>query len=126
MPTVYKTTNDESTLVLFSGLGIGASAGTKKLAISNIKIVPTMGTEIVVSVFVQANDPGNSTTRKAYILRRAIIPIGTYIDLGSYNTTNQYDVIVTLENKGGVTVHMDYIETIDEQYVSDYDTLNHT
>ena len=128
MKVVFKTSELNSPLEIFSGTNINSYGNSTKRLIAK-KISICASSEIAISVYIKAVNISDNTTVIRRIAYAEIISENEIVDIidTDYNFTNEYSIFIekdqtTSTGSGVVDVYFEYEEGDDNLFVKSFTT----
>ena len=128
MKVVFKTSELNSPLEIFSGTNINSYGNSTKRLIAK-KISICASSEIAISVYIKAVNIADNTTVIRRIAYAEIISENEIVDIidTDYNFTNEYSIFIekdqtTSTGSGVVDVYFEYEEVDDNLFVKSFTT----
>jgi len=128
MKVVFKTSELNSPLEIFSGININSyGSNTKRLIAKKLSICAS--SEIAISAYIKAVNIADNTTVIRRIAYAEIISENEIVDIidADYNFTNEYSIFIekdqtTSTGSGVVDVYFEYEEVDDNLFVKSFTT----
>ena len=128
MKVVFKTSELNSPLEIFSGTNINSYGNSTKRLIAK-KISICASSEIAISVYIKAVNIADNTTVIRRIAYAEVISENEIVDIidTDYNFTNEYSIFIekdqtTSTGSGVVDVYFEYEEVDDNLFVKSFTT----
>ena len=128
MKVVFKTSELNSPLEIFSGTNINSYGNSTKRLIAK-KISICASSEIAISVYIKAVNIADNTSVIRRIAYAEIISENEIVDIidTDYNFTNEYSIFIekdqtTATGSGVVDVYFEYEEVDDNLFVKSFTT----
>jgi len=127
MKVVFKTSELNSPLEIFSGTNINSyGSNTKRLIVKKLAICSS--SEVAVSVYIKAINIADNTTVIRRLAYAEIISENEVVDIidADYNFTNEYSIFIEREQTskvgggGVVDVYFEYEEVDDNLFVESF------